>query len=410
MMQPFTPSLLLGGMLLLVTLIGCGGDASPTSPAVAPPPLRPLRAMQSAVRRGQWQQAGEFADQVLKEHADDPEAVASVAQVVFQNGDKARAAELLMQACRAESFANGNRVQQTMIAMIGEGRLHEGMELLEEAVAAQPDQQATRRWLYDFYMGAENRQAGLPHGRILVRQRAFDIDLLKTLSNTERRFQDSKPLNEMTSRNPDDKRPLLGTAKSKFDAGDLAGCIDQLREIVSVHADYLPAQALLGRALATDGRYGELETWMKSQQDQIQDYPEYWVAMGDWLRAEGRLRESARAYWEATERDVDWMESWSKLVSAIESLEDQSIELDDAEMEGIKTRAQRLSRFNLLKSRFERTGEYFTSHCDGNGRGLEQPWAALGSRGLGIDRFDSTRRRQRGRLEHSSVDRGSAFT
>ncbi len=200
---------------------------------------------------------------------------------------KRRAAELLVRACRAESFANRNRVQQAIIAMIGEGRLHEGMELLEEAVAAHPDQQADPSLVVRLLHGGGEPPGGPPHGRALVRQRAFDIDLLTTLSNTERRSQDSKPLNEMTARNPDDKRPLLGTAKSKFDAGDLAGCIDQLREIVAAHPDYLPAQALLGRALATDGRYGELETWMKSQQDQIQDYPEYWVAMGDWLRAEG---------------------------------------------------------------------------------------------------------------------------
>ncbi len=45
--------------------------------------------MQSAMRRGQWQQAAEFADQVLEEHADDAEAIASVARVVFENGDKA---------------------------------------------------------------------------------------------------------------------------------------------------------------------------------------------------------------------------------------------------------------------------------------------------------------------------------
>ncbi len=327
MTQPFTPRLLLGGMILLAAVIGCGRDSSPSSPAVAPPPVRPLRAMESAVRRGQWQQALEFADQVLEEHPDDPEAIANVAHVVFQNGDKGRAAELLVRACRSESFANGKRVQQAMIAMIGEGRLHEGMAFLEEAVSAQPEQKETRRWLYDFYMGAENRQAGLPHGRTLVRQRAFDIDLLTTLSNTERRFQDSEPLTEMTERNPDDKRPLLGSAKSKFDAGDYGACIDQLREIVASHPDYLPAQALLGRALATDRRFGELESWVQSQPEAIQRYPQYWAALGDWLRAEGHDREAARAYWEATQRDVDWMEPWSKLVSAIESLPDQSLDL-----------------------------------------------------------------------------------
>lgn len=323
---------------------------------MTPPPQRPIRAMESAIRRGKWQQAAEFVDAVLAEHGDDAEVIANAARVVFENGDKSRAAELLVRACQAESFSNPARVRQATIAMIGEGRFHEGIELLESAVAANPEQQENRRWLYDFYMGAEDRYAGLPHGRALVRQRAFDVELLTTLSNTERRTLDSKPLMEMAARNPDDKRPMLGAAKSNYDKGDFGKCIEQLREIIEAHPDYLPAQALLGRALATDGRFRELAGWLDSAVSGVEQYPEYWVAVGDWLRSEGRGAEAARAYWEATQRDPDWMETWSKLSSTIESLPDGALDLPDDAIAGIRSRAQKLSRFNLLKTRFERTG------------------------------------------------------
>ena len=141
---------------------------------------------------------------------DDAETIAKVARIAHETGKPDVAAELLVKSCRAESFKNAVRVQQAMIAMIGVGRLHEGMEMLEEAIQKQPLQHETRRWLFDFYMGTENRNAGVPHGRFLVRHRKFDLELLQSLSNTERRTQETQPLDEMTSRNPDDKRPLLG--------------------------------------------------------------------------------------------------------------------------------------------------------------------------------------------------------
>lgn len=357
MMQSFRFGLLWGGMLLLAAIAGCGRSGTQAGPEVEPPRQRPLRGMESAVRRGQWQEAATFIDQVLELHGDEPEAVAQAARVVFENGDTGRAAKLLVQTCRLESFANAMRTRQATVAMIGEGRFHEGMALLAESIAVNPDQPENRRWLYDFYMGAEDRYAGLPHGRFLVQQRAFDVELLTSLSNTERRTLDSKPLLEMMARNPDDKRPLMGPAKSKFDKGEFEGCIGELREILAAHPDYFPAHALLGRALATDGRFQDLVDWMNAATDGIEAYPEYWVAVGDWLRSEERPAQAARAYWEAARRDADWMEPWSKLGSTIESLPERALVVSDETVTAVRSRAERLSRFNLLKLRFERTGK-----------------------------------------------------
>ena len=239
-------------------LAGCGSRSS-NSTGVEEVPQRPLRAMTAAARRGQWQQAWEFADAVLEKHAGDPQAIATVAQVAHESGKPDIAAELLVRSCRAESFQNESRNQQALIAMIGVGRLHDGMEMLEAAVEKQPLQYETRRLLYDLQMGSENRIAGIPHGRFLVRHRRFDLELLETLSNTERRTQENKPLEDMASRNPRDKRPLMGEAKEKFDAGDYPQSLEILRSIVLDHPGYIPAQALLGRALAASGQYDELE-------------------------------------------------------------------------------------------------------------------------------------------------------
>ncbi len=340
--------------LLLAGFVGCGSNSS--TPQVQPLPQRPLRAMDSALRRGQLQEAWELADAVLENHPDDAETIAKVARIAHELGKPAVAAELLVKSCRAESFSNAARVQQAMIAMIGVGRLHEGMEMLEEAIRKQPLQHETRRWLFDFYMGTENRMAGVPHGRILVQQRKFDLELLQSLSNTERRTQENKTLEEMTSRNPDDMRPLLGGAKNKFDLGEYDSSIEMLRSIVQTHQDYLPAQALLGRALAASGQYDELEKWAALQSEPIEAYAGYWLALGDWARSKGQTSAAARAYWEATQRDADVMEAWSKLNTTLQQLQTVGTKFPQELLASIENRATQLSKFNQLKHRFERTG------------------------------------------------------
>ena len=73
-----------------------------------------------------------------------------------------------------------------------------------------------------------------------------------------------------------------------------------LRSIVQAHQDYLPAQAMLGRALAASGQYDELEKWSAAQPESIEAYSGYWLALGDWARSKGQPAAAARAYWEAT--------------------------------------------------------------------------------------------------------------
>ncbi len=317
---------------------------------------QPLQAMNSAIARGKWQEAWKLSDAVLAKYPDDAELIALVARVAHENQQPEAAAKLLVDACRAESFQHASRVQQAMIAMIGVGRLYEGMEMLEQAVEKQPLQHDSRRWLYDFYMGTEDRRAGVPHGRFLVRHRQFDLELLLSLSNTERRTQESKPLEEMISRNPGDLRPQLGVAKSKFDQGDHKQATELLQSIVEDHQDYFPAQALLGRSLASSGEFGELEKWSRSQADQVKAFSGYWIALGDWARAKQQTTRAARAYWEATRRDPDVMEAWSKLSATLQQMSVSGADFPDGMLESVDRRVTLLSRFNQLKGRFERTG------------------------------------------------------
>ncbi len=348
----------LATLFVALMVLGCSKEPTTTAkPAEADPP-NPYRAMKAAVRKGQWKEAWKHSEAVLVNHPDEPEVLAAVARIAHENQEPDKAADLLVAACRAESFRQSKRVQQAMVGLIGVGRLHEGMLMLEDAVAAQPDQHETRRWLYDFYMGTENRLAGLEHGRTLVRNRQFDLELLLELSNTQRRSLDADPLVEMTKRNPNDKRPQLGPAKTSFDEGDYEKAIETLGEIVAAHPDYGPAQSLLGRCLATVARWDEYEAWIDGQTSEIEAYPNYWISLGDWASAKQQPAAAARAYWESCRRDPDIEESWLKLGKTLRLLRDNGgAVIADDELLMIENRTSLLSKLNQEKHRFTRTGK-----------------------------------------------------
>ena len=355
----------------LLSILGCGPDSEDQ---VAPPPARPLRMMESAIRRGQLSEAWKYVNDVVEEHGEKQDVLAKIARLAHETNRPDEAAKYLVLACRAESFNDEKRVQQAMIALVGIGKLYEGLELLQDAVAHHPEQHESRRWLFDLLMGSEDRQAGLPHGRYLIRARKFDVELLKALSNTEYRTMDAQPLLQMTERNPDDTRPLLGDARQKFDERDYSEAIKVLRSITSKFPDFAPAQSLLGRSLAGSGDWQAFEQWAEKVPTSVSDYPDYWLALGDWARQKERDSEAARCYWEATQVDPDVMEAWTKLGMTLRRAQANSTEnstknssiamanqslleaVPNQLLDLIDQRASHLSTFNLQKQKFERTG------------------------------------------------------
>ena len=340
------------GCLIFLLLTGCG-EVAPSKPVSS---SKALRTMKSSMRKGDWQAASESADQVIAAYRENASVIALVAQVRHETGDPELASQLLMQACRVDDYSVPARVNQTVVSLLAVGKLSEVFGFLEEALDRQPEQHDYRRLLYDLYMGTENRLLGIPHGRKLVLQRQFDLELLTNLSNTERRTQDAQPLKEILSRNAADKRPLIGSAKIEFDEGNYEAAIDLLLSIIEVHPDHLPSQAILGRAFAAARRFDELSVWAGDQSQPIAASPDYWIAIGDWSRSQNDHESAARAYWEGTQADPDVLEAWSKLNMAIQSIPPGVVDVPPRVVKAVQARVALLSRFSQLKNRFERTG------------------------------------------------------
>ncbi|GAA4467057.1 FG-GAP-like repeat-containing protein [Novipirellula rosea] len=342
------------GFILLLT--GCGGAEMNSTPPPVDEPQTPLQAMDAAIRLGRWEQAWQWSDEVLIAHQGDPDVLAKVARVAFENKQGDVAAHLLVDANRADDFQNPDLVQQATIALISVGQLFEALEMLEEVAARHPQQHQSRRLLFDFLIVIEDRDAAIEHGRELVRQRKFDFDLLLLLSNYEKRTLDTAALNVLMQRNPADNRPLIGEARKQFDLGMSSQAVETLRPIVQSHPQFLPAQILLGRALVDSGQFDQLDSWSDGLAGDYESTWGYWMVLGDWARYQGKTSEAAGAYWQATQRNPDVVQIWSKLNAALSLLQKSDPGLTEVSLPDLERRASLLSRFRQQKDRFANSG------------------------------------------------------
>ncbi|WP_186775591.1 CRTAC1 family protein [Rubripirellula tenax] len=316
-----------------------------------------LAAMRAAVNAGQWPLAFQYSDSVLARHHREPGVVREVAEVARRVGQPAIAIGLLEEACRAESYSDEPQVLEAVSARISVGQLHDAMKLLEDSLTIQPDHLESRRWLFDFYVGIEQPLDAVPHGLFLIRKRKFDVELLLALVRDHRRTLSTEPLDAMVVRNPSDRRPLIGKAKESFDAGNFDAAIELLKDIVTSHQDYFPAQALLGRSLAAARRFDEFQKWSESQSKEIQRFPSYWIALGDWAREAHREQAAARAYWEAARLgDLD-VEAFSKLTILLRQLKWDDGVIPPEVIASVESRLSRLSELSNAVARFTRTGQ-----------------------------------------------------
>ncbi|TWT84986.1 ASPIC and UnbV [Planctomycetes bacterium CA13] len=374
-------SLLVRCFLLTSILLvaGCEKAADLSTRETPPATLEPLQEMRLAMRRKEWQEAWTLSNAVLTQHSNDPTAIATVAEVAYENEKLEIAGDLMLDACRAESFENSSRVQQAMGIMLAAGRMHDCIEMFEEVLVHQPMQHDIRRRLHDMYWGTEDRVRSLPHGRFLVRNRQFDRALLLALNDSEVRTESAEPLVEMAKRNPNDQRPLIAEAKILFDRGDRVAAVGLLRGILNRYPNHAPSLALLGRAFVASGRFDEFISLARSADTDVGHYPAYWIALGDWSRSRQLQLESTRAYWEATRRNANSRAAWTRLSTSLRQFEEGQSSLDSDTMKAIETRVLLLSQISELMSRLSTSG--VTARADAIEmatalRGLGRLWEA----------------------------------
>jgi tetratricopeptide (TPR) repeat protein len=339
-------------LLASLLLAGCQKADKENAPSQAVASKDALTRLRLAVGRQDWQAAEDLSATVLLQYHDNADAIELAARAAHGSGNPDIAANLMLDACHVESFSSPTRANQAAAALLAVGRIYDCMDLLESAVAAQPDQHELRRMLYQMYWGVEDRPRSVLHGRYLVRQRQFDMDLLLAMTATESRVESSDAFVEMAARHPADKRPLIAEARIQFDRRNFEQAATILRDCLQHHPTHSPAIAILSRVLVDSGKDDEYLNLVSSSPKSVESYPFYWLAKGDWCRAHNQYDQAARAYWEATRLDADLRMAWLKLSAALIQLGPEATKLDPEQVAAVDKRVILLSRFSQTKAQF----------------------------------------------------------
>ncbi|MCM2373105.1 FG-GAP-like repeat-containing protein [Aporhodopirellula aestuarii] len=344
-------------LLAFFFLAGCAPHVEEQSSTRDTEPTDALLLLRAAVDRQDWHETSTLSRAVLLQHHDNPDAIELTARAAHGNGEADVAATLMSDACRVESFSNPTRLKHAVAALLAVGRVYDCIELLESAMLQQHDQHDIRRMLYQMCWGVEDRPRAIVHGQYLVMHRQFDVDLLLEISATEARTESSDSLVEMANRHPRDNRPLIAEARIQFDRGNFDQAAELLRNILQSHPDHAPSLALLSRVLVNSGSHDEFAELLMSAPKSVESYPFFWLAQGDWCRAHQHHDQAARAYWEATQRDPDLRESWSKLSTSLAQLSGSRTDLSAETMQAVEHRAVLLTRFSHSRASFLKTGK-----------------------------------------------------
>ncbi|MGB7324396.1 MAG: FG-GAP-like repeat-containing protein [Rubripirellula sp.] len=364
-MQRHTVFLLIGGLVLFGLPSGCGRPAETTSEPPNAATTDPLALMQQAIQLGRWDDANQHADAVLIAFPDNPDSLALVARVKHETGARSDAADLLLEACKAESFSMPARVQQTVLALLGVGRLFDAVDLLDKSVSSHPQHFDLRRLLFDLLAGVEDLGAAKPHAELLIRQRHFDAALLLSLDTSSRRKEENRSYQQMVDLNPKDPRPLVGKSQTSLDHGNVHESIEISKMILEKFPNHTASRMILGRGLVESNQFDAAADWISTASTADRSNAWYWVIQGDLARQKQRSNEAIAAYWKAIERDDGLLQAWQKLGSAIiESLSQQPDHpvFQDA-LPIVRQQVQWLGELRQAKEDFQFSGFTSPAHC-----------------------------------------------
>ncbi|QDV45702.1 ASPIC and UnbV [Stieleria neptunia] len=355
-------SLALGALLAIA--VGCTESRQP--PAVEVVARDPQNdSVDAALRESRIEDAQRLARDALIVSPDDPGVLTAAARATAAAGDRREAAELLARATRAAGFNPASRVEMAVRAFLEVGEAYPAIELLSQAVEAEPDRHALRRMLFGLLGEVGRTDLMQEHYEAIIRQRTFDVPVLLTCTDTSQRLFTAEAIEALIERNPNDHRLRLGLAQSMRDGRQFSAAESVLREIIRHHGDFAPAHAMLGRMPGIQQASDEaFEDWLTAALPHCRDQADFWIALGDRHFHLDDFSAALSCYAEAARLGPNMAVAWTQISQSIRQLQsraDPGKVLDEDAAEQIIQRADRRARhlFDLRMhlQRFGGSGE-----------------------------------------------------
>jgi len=310
--------------VLLVLSCGCNRkDSAATTPAekVVTSPQDPVAAVRILLRRGNVAAASQQVDAALLRSPEDPELLSIAGDVAVARGDATRAVELYELALAATETPDAGVLLKLGQEYVNVGRPFESIRVLKAAVEAYPDVVDYRMKLVGMQMAVGLEFESRQQLQWLVQRGNGGLNLLIVLSDLSRPQTVESTCNYALKTYPADLRPNYSLARLPAYHSEWKKVAELLSPVVKKHPDFVPGQALYGRALHELQRTSELSEWFKGVPSGIESQPQYWLTMGGVAEQNGNLPMAARAYWKATLVDGNSGEALLKLSASLAQLD-----------------------------------------------------------------------------------------
>ncbi|MAI33444.1 MAG: hypothetical protein CBE00_07420 [Planctomycetaceae bacterium TMED240] len=321
-------SLVLPLVVLLAVLLTLSGGCSRNDSAAVPPaekvttpPQDPVSAVRFLLQRGNVVAAAQQADAALLRDPGDPGLLSIAGDVAVARRDATRAVELYELALAATENPDAEVLLKLGQEYVNVGRPFESIRVLKVAVEAFPDVVDYRMKLVGMQMAVGLEFESRQQLQWLVQRGHGGLNLLIVLSDLSRPQTVESTCKYALKTYPADQRPNYSLARLPAYHSEWKKVASLLAPVVKQHPDFVPAQALYGRALFELQSTSELTQWFADLPSGIDGQPQYWLTMGGVAEQYGNLPMAARAYWKATLLDENSGEALLKLSVCLAQLE-----------------------------------------------------------------------------------------
>lgn len=265
----------------------------------APSSIDPVNAAKSSIERGDISAATKLVQQAINADPSNAAALELAGDLATRSGDSSKSIAFYRLAVAAADSPSkqllNNLGQQSMNA----GRPFDSVDVLKFGVQRYPNDAELRQKLVGLQSALGMQAAAVRHLQWLVQRGHGSLNLLIMLSDLNRPQTVESTCRYALEHSPDDLRPMFSLAMLPAYHSRWSEVAEQLKPLVDQSPQFVPAQALYGRALVELGNEDDVRLWAKSVPDQIEDDPQYWLAAGIWAEQMNEPQCAAKAFWRA---------------------------------------------------------------------------------------------------------------
>jgi tetratricopeptide (TPR) repeat protein len=294
-----------------VSILVVAGTAFVLRPVVWPSERdRLLHAAAASLTEERFDDALEFANAALREDPDSSSALVIAGESSVRLNRNLDALRYFSRVRPDHSLAGVEGLFGRGKRLYRLGRLTEAEAVFRDVLAINPDHGAANALLAHTLQVQGRSWESVPYYTRLIQSGKFRADELILVGTVNRKFvKDEEFLDRCRSVRAGDLRPRLAAARVLFLRNRFADASAELRKVLAVHSDFLPAAVLEGRSLVEMGAWRELARWNSRLPVGAEDFPDVWYCRGMWAREHGQRAAAVRCLLEAVRRNPNHLQA-----------------------------------------------------------------------------------------------------